>query len=214
MSRRTGPPGHVRRTVALATLCAFLPACGGIVPERLTSTTDLFGAAGPSASADIPKGGRKSIRWKAPAKAVFRAATMAVSQARWIVASIDPEKGVILAYLEGTVKDRPTWAAQTEWKIRRSFAIVIREAGATETEVEVLAKAQQQCMQFTVADYLGATFFTLGIALFVIPDLARHSSACEVQSVPHWATEADGNEGDINQVLTLTYNNLINAGAL
>jgi len=211
MPKKSSP---TMRTISLIALVFFLSGCTVTVPERFATLQEAY-PPGESLSPppDAPPDSFKKASFEAPYEDVFRAVSVAASQAQFNVESTDKRKGSILAtrviMVQGPVNRTITEPRQY------SYAIVAKEIGPKATEVMTLARVQQTCTRDSGLTWTLVSIFTFGIALpTALIMYPVEKIRCDNAATVQWATGPYTTLQEMNQLMTFARNNLIAAGAL
>jgi hypothetical protein len=197
------------RICTLVTLCCFLTSCYTIVPEHYDVMNKAYPPNDMASPASAPPESIKKSTFEAPYEDVYRAATIAASQAQFNIESSDKSKGLILAEriaLTGKVGDN----AVTQTKF--FYAITVKELGPKVTEVAISSKAQTKCRYTSPGTHVVTTIFSFGIWLLFIPAIVALDNQCKEAAEIHW--DATMSLEQLTQFMTFTRNNLIAAGVL
>lgn len=208
--RRTGLT--LKMVTWAITLC-FLSSCTVRVPARFLGPDEAYAPGAVTApSPDVPFDSVKKSVFEAPYEDVFRAVSVAASQAQFNVESTDKKSGVIRATRTVAVKNRVGGGSATRIYY---YEIVVKEMGAESTEVTVFSKYQESCTRSSGFTWTMVSLLTFGIALptalIAYPVERRQCNrAAELQ----WATEDYNSLQEMGQLMTFIRNNLIAAGVL
>ncbi len=186
-----------------------LVGCGGpqLVPEQFLTVDQAFKSG---AEIQPPAAASNAIRkglFAASYEDVFRAATVAASQAQLNVERADKSKGLILA-----TRSVPMVPAGTDY-LRPTehifyYAITVKELEPKQSEVTIASKVQGQCSMAPVGT---VTVFSLGTAT---AHALKLNEKCTSLSNGMWAVGTHGSGRELGQFQTFLRNNLIAAGVL
>lgn len=163
-----------------------------ILPDRFMGSGDAF----PSSEAATPPAefseATRSSTFNAAFEDVFRAASVAASNAQLHIESEHKSSGFIVASRAVKMIPRGTDNTQPSEHIY-FYAVVVRELGPKRTDVRISAKVQGRCQ------------------LSILPG---HREYCRKLSSGMWAVSQHGTTEELLRFLTFLRNNLIAAGAI
>jgi hypothetical protein len=193
------PARGVAMYLSLFLMLGAVPLSLNASPKQRTLTSHLMTAQeafDPSHTSDgPPPGWIRKVVLDASYEEVFRAASIAATQAQWDVEKQDKQAGIVLA--RRLVKSEPvavSWGSEYA-PHAHFYRISVTELAAKQTEVAIVAKVQALCV-------VQHGLFGIGAG--------KDNENCRKLSAGKWEG-ADSPE--VSQFIVLLRNNLIAAGA-
>ncbi len=186
--------------------------CAGarLQPDRLMGIQDAFPKGTDTSPPAAFSEAAKTNVLEAPYEDVFRAASVAASQAQFNVEHVQKSRGLILASRPVKMRPHGTSADYPEWQITDHayfYAVSVRELGPKRTEVRISAKVQGRCGMWSAGMYVMTG--GLGTAYF-----NEQNARCRELSSGMWAIGSHNTAQEMGQFLTFLRNNLLAAGML
>jgi hypothetical protein len=199
----------IMRIISIITVLCFLASCMTPMPERFATVNEVY----PSGkSLDMPPDDQqdsiKKSTYDAPYEDVFRAVTVAATQAQFHIESTDKATGSILA---------TRVISGIKGQIRHFYHIMVIEKGPKTTEVIVLNKVQSACEKASAGRWVSLVLMiplTIGLVLLGYPEEIIRDSRCSEESSVKWATRKFSSQDSMSNLFVFTMNNLIAAGAI
>ena len=190
-------------------ILAITQGCSINLPEHFASPSEAFPDA---ASMDPPLERQESFEkamLSAPYEAAFRAAELAVTGTGFNITDSNVEKGIILAKRVDNFAKMCGWGGYNYIDRYHFYAITVKKLQSEQSEIRIVAKAQQECKLDISTHPISWGIVSFGI--LIIPTMLRNDE-CRACAEVHWATDDDSAETEMNQFITNVRRNLIAMG--